>query len=129
MPEQTLHEAVIELRSAISALHELIEREYPRRGELEEEFAKKITSERRWILVVVLLPFIFMISYFSSITTISTCFLGEIGKDPGPAICNVIPGYSDSLSRNEQLVGRFERLIAITERNDERLRRLEEQVG
>lgn len=126
MPEQTLHDAITELRSAITALHELIDREYPRRSELERDFTSRQTSQKRWLLVVALLPISLIISYFASVTTISTCFLGkiEVGSKP-PAVCRVIPGYTASIERNNLLIEQFERLISITENNERRIKKLE----
>jgi hypothetical protein len=56
VPEQALHDAVTELRAAILALTELIQREYPNREEVEKRFTKKKTSQRRWFLVLALIP-------------------------------------------------------------------------
>jgi hypothetical protein len=128
VPEQALHDAVTELRAAILALTELIQREYPNREEVEKRFTKKKTSQRRWFLVLALIPIMLVVSLFGSAATVSYCFLSEGGYEH-PGACGVIPGYNEAVDANDVLIKQFEQLIATTETNKKRINNLERQMG
>jgi hypothetical protein len=126
VPEQALHEAVVELRAAILALTELIEREYPNREEVEKRFTKKKTSQRRWLLVLAMIPVMILVSLFGSAATVSYCFLSDGGYEH-PGACGLIPGYNKAVEANDVLIKQFEQLITTTERNEKRIKKLENQ--
>lgn len=125
MPEQTMQEAARELHSAVIALKELIEREYPSRREVERRFTSKAKSTSRWYLVLVLILVSALLSFVGTVTTVSTCFLRPVGDTP--SACGWLPGYDETQDRNQRIIDRFEQLRQITERNDRRLTRIEKE--
>lgn len=122
MPEETMQQAAQELHRAVLALTELIEREYPSRREVERRFTTKESSLKRWYLVMALILVSSFISFVSTVTTVSVCFLGDSDH---PDICEVLPGYKESEQRNQDLINLLTQLNRITTRNDARLDRLE----
>lgn len=123
MPEQTMQEAAKELHSAVIALKELIEREYPSRREVERRFQGKAKSAQRWHLVLVLILVSALLSFATTVTTVSTCFLRPI--EDTPSACGWLPGYDETQERNQRIIDQFSELQEITERNERRLDRLE----
>lgn len=129
MPTETaLREAIAELHTVVKALQELIEREYPRREEIEHRFTAKSTSRKRWWAVVALIPIMGIVSAVTTITTVSTCFLRNFeGKEP-PAVCSVMPGYQQTLDRNNRLIRNFTTLIETTEKNERQIKKLQREL-
>jgi hypothetical protein len=125
VPDQTMKEAAEELHAAVLALKELIEREYPSRKEVERRFQSKQNAQVRLTFVILVICISFVLSFFAIIGTISTCFLGDAASSP--SACGVLPGYSDTEKKNQDLLQQFEELIKITTRNDHRLDKLEQK--
>lgn len=127
MPEQTMQEAARELHSAVIALKELIERDYPDRSEVESRFMSKGQGKRRWYVVLVLILVSMFLSFVTTTATISTCFLGGGGKDglSHPGICRILPGYEDTIHQNKQLLKVFSHLMHVTSTNTKRINKLE----
>ena len=121
MPERQLQEAVEELHGIVVALRELLEREYPKKSEIRRQ------NKKGWLIMAVLLPSMFAISFFASVTTVSYCFLGE-AQDGGRPECSIIPGYASSIELGEQRIKIFEEMIDQMARNERRISRLEKQV-
>lgn len=124
MPDQTMHQAAKELREAVVALKELINREYPSRGEVEARFQSKQNAQNRMIFVILTVLCSFILSFFATVGTVSTCFLGDGTQHP-PHICSMLPGYNDTIRNNKVILRQFQHLIKVTESNDHRLDRLE----
>lgn len=65
-------------------------------------------------------------AYFVTFSTLSICFLSPDQK-PGE-FCSMIPGFEQSVARNDTLLQRFESLIETTEQNERRIAELEAQL-
>jgi Holliday junction resolvasome RuvABC endonuclease subunit len=117
VPESTLQRAIEELHSIVEALKELLDREFPRRHEVEESFREqerkaietfvtKKVSKQRWVFLLMLAPLMVVATFFFTIGTVSTCFLGRDAAKP-PQVCSVIPGYDHSRERQRDFRDRF----------------------
>lgn len=113
MPENTMQQAAKELHSAVLALKELIERDYPSRREVERRFQPRNVSNKRWSIAFVMIVASGMLSFFTTVGTVSACFLGA---DEPPQACNLLPGYADSMERNQRELERFSELQRQVER-------------
>jgi hypothetical protein len=122
MPEKTMQEAARELHLAVVALKELIEREYPSRREVERRFISRESSRKRWAVVLAMVVISACLSFVTTVATVSGCFLGDPDH---PKICEVLPGYEDTMDRQKRFEEQFKQLGEITKRNDRRLTRLE----
>lgn len=122
MPDKTMQQAANELHAAVIALRELVEREYPSRSEVENRFASKAKSTQRWYLLIVLILASAFISFLSTVTTVSACFLGDPSH---PKVCEVLPGYKQSEQRSRDLVELLTELQKVTLNNDARLDQLD----
>lgn len=118
-----MREAARELHAAVVALRELIDREYPSRGEVESRFVTKEKGLRRWYLLLVLIIVSGLLGFAGSVSAVSTCFLGD---EEHTGACNFIPGYSTTKERNEDIYDQFVELQEITKRNEKRIEKLEE---
>lgn len=131
MPEKQLQDAVQELHAVVLALKELLEREYPRRDEIERRYLDKYDlaakTRKNWIIVAVMGLVMLFTGFFASVTTVSYCFLGS-AQDGGRPVCEVIPGYEQSLEVGKQRLKIFEEMIGTMERNERRINRLERQL-
>jgi hypothetical protein len=121
MPDKTIQSAAHELHLTVIALTELLEREYPKREEVEQNFISKNTGRKRWIVAVCFVLATTGLAFLGTIGTVSTCFL----QGTNPTMCNVLPGYSDTQLRNRKIVSEFRHLQEVTENNDKRLTQLE----
>jgi hypothetical protein len=126
VPEKTLKDLIVETHAAIVLLRELIDREYPDRAEVERRFTRKGESNRKLAFGLVLMFITVVLSYFMTVTTISSCFLG--GAEHGRA-CNVLPGYKESVNRNNDLIKQFIELQRRSMKNERRIDRLEKEAG
>ena len=100
--------AIRELNAATVSLRTLIAREYPTRKEMEREFVRKDDTKRRMTIVMLSLLISSLVCFVGTITTVSTCFLDE--GPTHPAICNVMPGYSDAIKRQKDFEDSYENL-------------------
>lgn len=107
MPEKTMRQAAEELHAAVTALHELIEREYPSRREVERRFVRQDTAHRRWAIVLAMVVASAFISFIGTVATVSTCFLGD---PQHPAACNWLPGYEETAESHRDATMEFWRL-------------------
>ena len=122
MPDTTMQEAAKELHSAVMALKELIEREYPSRREVERRFTSKESAKKRVTAIMLLI----VVSAFLSFTsTVATGFrLFPPGKGNAGSLRNA-SGYEDSMDRQRLFEKNFKELNEITRRNSKRLNDLE----
>lgn len=115
---QEIAKVVKELNNAILALRTLIEREYPNRREIEAQFVKKESSDRRLVLLVITVLVAALLSFGFTASTMSACFLG----DGRPQTCNLLPGYEESNKERDDFV----RKLTNNDKDlDERVKRLE----
>jgi hypothetical protein len=122
--EQALIGAIREMREATQALRTLIEKDYPTRRELESRFVQKSNQRARiWIAVIMLLTAT-VGSFFGTMTTVSTCFLGDPGKKH-LTVCEIMPGYKEAEERNKVLLKEFVDLQKRTLSNQRRIEKLE----
>lgn len=113
MPETALADLSRDTREAISVLMALIERQ-------------RHTGRRRLLFVTLLvIPMGMFISGFVTISLVSACFLGD---STHPGVCEFIPGYSESIDRNEAILNEFHRLQEVTEENRELILELKEMI-
>lgn len=118
-----MQRAARELNAAVLALQELIRREYPSRREVERRFLSKESQSKRWVIVLVLVVMSAMISFISTVTTVSSCFLQPPSQTA--AACNLMPGFKETQRRNQQIIDNFNQLDKITKKNTNRLDELE----
>lgn len=97
--------------------------DYPKRAEVHEKYVSRRESRQRLVLVLTFAVISLVFSYFVTISTVSTCFLGGDGEYPG--LCKLIPGYEEAQQQNDDILKQFRELIVITRRNDQRLDRIE----
>lgn len=121
-----LLKSVNDVRVGISALVKVLEDEYPKREEVERRFTKKKTFYRVILFGVAMFVTSIIAAYFVTFTTLSVCFLTPNQNPNG--VCSIIPGYSESLARNDTLLHRFENLIEVTQKNEKRIAELEAQL-
>jgi hypothetical protein len=100
---EDLLQAVRDLRLGIQELTETLT-EYPKRDEVEKRFATQAKALKRFWIVIGLILASLVISFVSTISTVSWCFLNA---DPHPATCNIIPGYNRVQERNTALIEEF----------------------
>jgi hypothetical protein len=127
MSEQDLQRLAQEARAAVAGLQRLLERDYVKRDEAEKQFMLKKVSQRRWFAFLLMIPLALGVSFFVTIGTVSSCFLGGDGQAP-PAACKVIPGFEEAITRNEGVMLQFQGLIDTTEENRKRLVELEREL-
>lgn len=121
MPDKTIQSAAHELHMTVIALTELLEREYPKREEVEQNFISKNTGRKRWIAGTLFVFLTTGLAFLGTIGTVSTCFL----QGTNPTMCNVLPGYADTQLRNRKIVSEFRRLQEVTDENARRITELE----
>lgn len=122
MPDSLLEQAAKELHAAVLALSEFVEREYPKRKEVERRFQTKSSSTKRLVGIIVLILVAVSLSYISAIGTVSSCFLGGLKH---PEVCQLMPGYQESQTRNEQIILEFRELQKRSLANEQRIIDLE----
>lgn len=102
--------AVEELTKVVVALNTLLERDYPKREEIEQKFTSRQNSRKRLMAVVIGGISAIIISYFFSISTVVYCFHdGEPGNRYRP-ICSVFPGYEITQGGNNRIISEFAEL-------------------
>ena len=126
MPERTLNEAADEIHAAVREMRTLITQEYPTRREIERRFMAKSQSNARIWAVAVAVASSLILSYFVTISTVSTCFLGS-ASDGHPAVCNLMPGYAEAQRTNQELLRQFVELQERSIKNEERINELEKE--
>ena len=127
MPDQTIAQAAAELHTAVAALKEFIEREFPTRREVERRFVTRADRKRSLVIILVAVLVSSFLSFCISVTTISTCFLGPSLDHPG--VCKAIPGYKESVDNNKEIIKEFRELQERSTRNEKRIDRLERKAG
>ena len=122
-----LLESVNKLRGGVVALTNVLEEDYPKREEVERRFTKKKTFYRGLGLAALMFVIGVVASYFVTFSTLSVCFLTADQNPSG--VCKVIPGYEESLARNDTLLHRFQTLVKTTKQNERQIAELEEQLS
>lgn len=112
MPEKTMQEAARELHLAVVALRELIAREYPSRREVERRFVSREQQQKRWAVTFVLIVIASILSFVTTVATVSGCFLGDQEK---PGVCRILPGYQNHFDRRERIDLEHEQLRQLVE--------------
>ena len=123
MPDSDGVAAARELQRATIAVRTLLEKDYPNRRELEAQFIRKSEIKNRFALWVVALLISAVVSFFGTVTTVSTCFLGADTGHPG--WCEAIPGYRETLENQQQWIEEMQELQRRSQSNEKRLDRLE----
>lgn len=113
--ERDIREAVKQMAIATQAMRTLIDKEYPTRREMEARFVEKVESRRTLVIAVVVGLISAILSFFGTISTVSTCFLG--GDTEHPAVCSFMPGYDESQRQSEEFFKEFERMRQQIEKN------------
>lgn len=116
-----------EARAAVVGLQRLLERDYVKREEAEDQFILKKVSQRRWFAFLLMIPIALIASFFVTVGTVSSCFLGGDGETP-PKACQVIPGFKEAIKRNDVVMLQFQGLIETTEENRSRIKKLEREL-
>lgn len=117
-----LLQAVRELTAVTKALNKTLSEDYPKRREIERNYLSKQQSSRNIRFFVAFVFASIFISQFVTIATVSTCFLGD---PEHPRICQLMPGYKDSIQQNKDILKHFQELMQITKQNDRRLDEIE----
>ena len=130
MPE--LLAAVRALTIAVERLEKTLHDEYPKRSEIERRFVTEESSKKRRNraigLVVVFVISTVILSYIVTVSTISTCFLGNSSLGQPPHICSVLPGYDFAQHKNRVILKQFKHLISVTDKNEREIKRLERRL-
>jgi hypothetical protein len=122
-----LVDAVNELTKTVEALRAVIERDYPKRKEVEEKYATKYGIKKQRVRLLGAIAISILAAYFLAIETVSYCFLGD-NPYQNRAFCQVFPGYSQSQERNRDLLKLFNEIVDTTQTNDRRITELEKLV-
>jgi hypothetical protein len=122
-----LVDAVNELTKTVEALRAVIERDYPKRKEVEEKYATKYGIKKQRVRLLGAIAISILAAYFLAIETVSYCFLGD-NPHQNRAFCQVFPGYSQSQERNRDLLKLFNEIVDTTQTNDRRITELEKLV-
>jgi hypothetical protein len=122
-----LVDAVNELTKTVEALRAVIERDYPKRKEVEEKYATKYGIKKQRVRLLGAIAISILAAYFLAIETVSYCFLGA-NPHQNRAFCQVFPGYSQSQERNRDLLKLFNEIVDTTQTNDRRITELEKLV-
>jgi hypothetical protein len=122
-----LVDAVNELTKTVEALRAVIERDYPKRKEVEEKYATKYGIKKQRVRLLGAIAISILAAYFLAIETVSYCFLGD-SPHQNRAFCQVFPGYSQSQERNRDLLKLFNEIVDTTQTNDRRITELEKLV-
>lgn len=123
-PDSDIVLAARELQRATIAVRTLLEKDYPNRRELEAQFIRKSEIKNRFALWVVALLISALVSFVGTVTTVSTCFLGESAFDH-PQFCEIMPGYQDTLDGQQKLIDQLRELQRRSVSNERRLSDLE----
>jgi hypothetical protein len=122
-----LVDAVNELTKTVEALRAVIERDYPKRKEVEEKYATKYGIKKQRVRLLGAIAISILAAYFLAIETVSYCVLGD-NPHQNRAFCQVFPGYSQSQERNRDLLKLFNEIVDTTQTNDRRITELEKLV-
>lgn len=120
--QNILLSAVQELRQSVQDLSAAVEREYPKRAEVEDRFTTKESAKRRFLLFIVIVIVSLSASYFVTISTVSACFLD---RPPHVDACGLIPGFEESEDRGAILLKRFAQNEELLLQQERRLNRIE----
>lgn len=118
--QASLLEAVKGLTQEVRSLRSVLARDYPKREEVTSE------SRRRAIKYMAASVAILLLAQIMTITTISSCFLGDVSNPPGA--CKLIPKYSGSVKQSNQTMNEFLRLRAESAENRAKVAQLELEV-
>lgn len=119
MPEtRELISAVNRLNETSQELNRTLKEDYPKRREIEHRFITKEASRIRVKILVAAILAASVLSFFTTVTTVSTCFLGDPDH---PYPCNWMPGYEEAQQQNREILREFRNLQETTRRNEERL--------
>ena len=132
MPERLLA-AVQELNENVARLEETF-KEYPKRQEIAEQYeTKQELKENRKRLIMTALAILLIslfVSYFVTVTTITSCFVSEGARTgDATAACGLLPGYNEAQEENQQLIKELRVLLNTPETNSNRLDRIEKKLG
>lgn len=119
--EPNLARDVRALITEVRALSDQLKK-FPEREEVRRNYVARQEARKRVVYFVAFILISFVISYGMAITTVSVCFLSA---NVSQNTCSYIPGYEDSMKRNQKLIEQFERLNRITSRNTNRLDKLQ----
>jgi hypothetical protein len=115
MPAESLHDVAVQARAAVIGLTELLEKQ------------KRVARRRLLWVTAIYVPVAMMISGFVTIGLVSTCFLGTSGEPP--RACNWMPGYTEALESDTEIIKEFRQLQKITQENRGRIQKLERRVN
>lgn len=115
MPERLL-EAVQGLAAEVKSLHEDLEKNYPKRSEIEDNYEDKKTLRKKRFSFVIFGLIIVLVSQFLTVSMISYCFLGDQTNNHHAA-CSVLPGYDNTQARSAELLATFTELVDFIHEN------------
>lgn len=118
--ESELLQSVRGLTAAVNALDATLKDEYPKRAEV-----------RRGLMQLALLTIAGLVgSSLVTISVISGCFLNPRVNEGHPVVaCRILPGYTESVARNQKLLQQFNKLLVQIEENRRQIKRLNREAG
>lgn len=122
---EELTNAVKALNTSVVALRTFVEREYPKRKEVEDTYATKKEARARRNSFILLSIVGLIGSFIVTVSTLTTCFLDEDSNPP--AACNLIPDYTEATERDDTLIAEFRRIQSDLARHERELNRLQDQ--
>ena len=106
------------LSGDVRKLIELMNKDYPRRGEVERRFVTKFSQQKFLIKVLAAIVIAGTVIFAGTIGSFSLCLVG----DSNPGICKIVPGYDERVERRD-LVDKW------NEKQDRKIARIEKQLG
>lgn len=97
--KDTLLTAVQSLTFETRKLHDLLQSEYPKRGEVERKFVSKLQQQRLVIRLLLGIALLTLLTFVGTIGSFSVCLVG----DNNPGFCKAVPGYNDRIDRRTEI--------------------------
>lgn len=102
--------AVQDLTAVVSSLNKILEEDYPKREEIERNYATKQHIRNRRIAFAGATISAIVISYFLTVSTVVYCFHDGAPGQRYKSTCSVFPGYDASQQGNDNIIAEFRNL-------------------
>lgn len=121
--EDEQNQLLLAVRTLSIDVHNLREdlKEYPRRQEVAKDGRKRALGTLAFGVVLILF------AQLLTITTVSYCFLAPSGTTH--SVCNLMPGYENTVKTGKVRLQRFDLLIKQIEQNQKDIAELKAQVS
>lgn len=117
--------AVQQLSRVVKALDETVQKEYPKRFEVERDFITKIDAKKRWGYAAIIAVTATIASFFVTVSSVNYCFLNGVPEKGERDVCKVFPGWEESFDNNRVFMQDYMRLQEEIAENRRRLDKIE----